>query len=442
MASRLLRLAQVQSRCMGPQSPRLVALCARSTAPQDTLLIHRRHSAAALRKSIFDPFHLLAAELRQVKENVQALVDSADPDLASIAKYYFASARQGKHLRPLLILLISQATASPPPSDYQPPQFNQPISRPDILDDDNPTHPTSSEPVDQHTLILPAQRRLAEITELLHVASLLHDDVIDEAETRRGQPSAPLKFGKKKAVLAGDFLLGRASIAAARLRNYEVNALVASTHTDIIQGELVQLAAVLNHPSESLSPSPPPSSALKSNSFPTASRFDHRLFDFYQRRNYLKAAAYIAKFCQAAVILSPSASQEPALVKASFEFGKHLGLAFQVVDDALNCTSSAESFGKAGDFSDLKTGVITAPGLFAWKKFDSEFGELFDRKFSCDGDLDLAKKMIEESDAINQSYQLASHHIDISRSQLSHFKDSPAKQGLNEICNIVLTRSY
>ncbi|POW18481.1 hypothetical protein PSHT_05745 [Puccinia striiformis] len=415
------------------------------------------------RNNTVDPFRLLASELSQVKENVKALMGSGNQKLALMAKYCSTSARQGKHLRSLIILLISQATAPPSllPSScsYQHPEINSAISPPEILNDANPSQPTSTDSFHQHANILPTQRRLAEIAELLHVAILLQDDVVDDAETRRGQLSAPLRFGGKETILAANFLLARAMMALSRLGNLEVVPLIMSSICDIVEGEIIRFAPLINHDLDPIShsSSPPPLSTGESKTYSTI-KFDDRLFDAYQKKNQLKTAAYISKFCRAAVLLSPVAGQDPTLVEASYEFGNHLGLAFQIVDDSLNCTSSVESFGKAGDFSDLKSGIITAPALFAWKEFGSEFGTFVKRKLSHDGDFERvessmctsnlsmrfprAQKMIEESDGIKKSYKLATHHIDISKSYLNQFKDSQAKEGLHQICDLVLARKY
>ncbi|KNZ50229.1 hypothetical protein VP01_453g21 [Puccinia sorghi] len=361
--------------------------------------------------SIVDPFQLLATELAHLKQNIKTLVGSDHLKLNSIAKYYLADPHQGKLLRPLLILLISQATTTNNnkntlPSSSLLPNINQNISPTHILNDTNPiiqptnTHSTTTTP----TTILPTQTRLAEIAELIHVSSLLHDDVIDHAETRRGQPSAPRVFGSKLSVLAGDFLLARASMALSRLGNFEVIELISSIISNLVEGELIQLESILKHNPTQSSQSDPP---LPLNSF------DTRLFDFYQRKNYLKTASLIAKTCRATVILSPFSSQNPTLIESSYEFGKHLGLAFQIVDDILDYTSSDECLGKTGNASDLKSGLITAPGLFAWKEYDDKFGVLVRRKFAHPGDLDLRRKllhtqaqaMVKQSDGIQRSYK-------------------------------------
>ncbi|KAI9601461.1 hypothetical protein H4Q26_001280 [Puccinia striiformis f. sp. tritici PST-130] len=345
--------------------------------------------------SIADPFTLLADELSHLKQNIRALLGSEHSTLNSIAKYYFASPNQGKHLRPLVILLIAQASTTgqcDPHQDFD--KINQPISRHDVLNDSNPNQPTSTEPVDQSTKILPTQRRLAEIAELIHVSSLLHDDVIDQAETRRGQISAPREFGSKLSVLAGDFLLARASLALSRLGNFEVIELISSIISNL----------------------------------------------FYQRKNYLKTASLIAKTCRASVLLSNTTSNSH-LVEASYEFGKHLGLAFQIVDDILDYTISDQSLGKAANGSDLKSGLITGPGLFAWKEFGHEFGDLVHRKFINPGDLDLAQLMVKKSDGIRKSFHLAKSHIQSSKSHLNAFEDSESKQALYSLCDLVLERS-
>ncbi|KAI9603458.1 hypothetical protein KEM48_001469 [Puccinia striiformis f. sp. tritici PST-130] len=365
--------------------------------------------------SIADPFTLLADELSHLKQNIRALLGSEHSTLNSIAKYYFASPNQGKHLRPLVILLIAQASATAQHDHHQDfDKINQPISRHDVLNDSNPNQPTSTEPVDQTTKILPTQRRLAEIAELIHVSSLLHDDVIDQAETRRGQISAPREFGSKLSVLAGDFLLARASLALSRW------------------GELIQLESILNLPSSSTGDS--------SSTQQSITKFDDRLFEFYQRKNYLKTASLIAKTCRASVLLSNTTSNSH-LVEASYEFGKHLGLAFQIVDDILDYTISDQSLGKAANGSDLKSGLITGPGLFAWKEFGHEFGDLVHRKFINPGDLDLAQLMVKKSDGIRKSFHLAKSHIQSSKSHLNAFEDSESKQALYSLCDLVLERS-
>ena len=157
-------------------------------------------------------------------------------------------------------------------------------------------------------VIFPTQRRLAEIVEMIHTASLLHDDVIDRSETRRNMPSANMNFGNKMAILAGDFLLARASIALARLRNYEVVELMSTVISNLVEGEFMQLKNTQNSSSKGTS---------KTMS----------TFEYYMEKNYMKTASLIANGCRAASVLSGSTQE---ISEIAHTYGKNIGLAFQV----------------------------------------------------------------------------------------------------------------
>lgn len=160
--------------------------------------------------------------------------------------------------------------------------------------------------------ILPTQRRLASITEMIHVASLLHDDVIDESALRRGEPSAPNAFGNKMSILSGDFLLGRASVALARLGSREVVELLATVIANLVEGEVLQLRAT-----------------SEPETTPTPKGFEE-----YMRKTYLKTASLMAKSARASVILGGcggEAGKAGEWVKdVAYGYGRNLGIAFQV----------------------------------------------------------------------------------------------------------------
>lgn len=183
--------------------------------------------------------------------------------------------------------------------------------------------------------ILPKQRRLAEIVEMIHTASLLHDDVIDNSATRRGNPSGNIAFGNKMAILAGDFLLGRASVAIARLRNAEVIELLSTTIANLVEGEFMQLKnTVMDGPDA-----------------------NRACFEYYLHKTYLKTASLMSKSCRATAVLS---GVNDDVVEACYQFGRNLGLCFQIVDDMLDYTVSEAKFGKPVG-ADLKLGLATAP---------------------------------------------------------------------------------
>ena len=319
-----------------------------------------------------DPLRMVAKEMKFLTGNVRQLLGSGHPALDTVAKYYTQA--EGKHVRPLLVLLMSRATALAPKS----PRYNgqqsaadidHAISPMSILSDVNPSIPstnpltltqTSQSATDSD--ILPSQRRLAEITELIHTASLLHDDVIDHSVSRRGSPSANLEFGNKMAVLAGDFLLSRASVALARLRDAEVTELLATVIANLVEGEFMQLK-----------------NTARDEKNPV---WTEDAITYYLQKTYLKSASLISKSCRAAALLGSSNSET---VEAAYSYGKNLGLAFQLIDDMLDYTISGEELGKPAG-ADLELGLATAPLLFAWKN-NKELGSLVGRKFALEGDV-------------------------------------------------------
>lgn len=341
-------------------------------------------AAVAAAKNVFDnappspigidPLRTVAKEMKFLAGNIRELLGSGHPMLDTVSKYYTQS--EGKYVRPMLVLLMSRATALAPKQTRQgvaqrKEAINESITHPAILADENPSAPgykplsnveNDASYASADADILPSQRRLAEITELIHTASLLHDDVIDHSLARRGAPSANIEFGNKMAVLAGDFLLGRASVALARLRDPEVTELLATVIANLVEGEFMQLK---NTAHDEKNP-----------------KWTEDTLTYYLQKTYLKSASLISKSTRAAAILGQSA---PEVVEAAYAYGKNLGLAFQLVDDMLDYTVSGEELGKPAG-ADLELGLATAPLLFAWKDHP-ELGALVGRKFSKEGDI-------------------------------------------------------
>jgi hexaprenyl-diphosphate synthase len=329
-----------------------------------------------------DPLRIVGKELKFLTNNIRQLLGSGHPILDTVAKYYTQS--EGKYVRPLLVLLMSRATSKTPKQSRQSAAssslIDESITSPEILADFNPDQTRHiplpycpSGEYDYTSLddpsILPSQRRLAEITELIHTASLLHDDVIDNSITRRSQPSANIEFGNKMAVLAGDFLLGRASVALARLRDPEVIELLATVIANLVEGEFMQLKNTALDESRPI--------------------WTEDTISYYLQKTYLKSASLISKSCRAAALLGQST---PEIVEAAYSYGRNLGLAFQLVDDMLDYTISGEELGKPAG-ADLELGLATAPLLFAWKDH-SELGALVGRKFSADGDVQMVLPLL------------------------------------------------
>ncbi|RMZ88714.1 hypothetical protein DV736_g4063, partial [Chaetothyriales sp. CBS 134916] len=421
-------------RCFGsqprPQSPWAAAVSKLQATVADVLPLG---PGSAADNVTVDPLKMVGRELKFLNKNIRQLLGSGHPLLDTVAKYYTQS--EGKLVRPLLVLLMSRATAFAATQPRHGPAddaaaaaaaaaIDTPISSPTVLFDTNPDQAASSprvdavlehEPeealadVDDDDAVLPSQRRLAEITELIHTASLLHDDVIDVSTTRRSAPSANLEFGNKMAVLAGDFLLGRASVALARLRDPEVIELLATVIANLVEGEFMQ---------------------LKNTAVGEADPqwTDHTL-SYYLQKTYLKSASLISKSCRAAALLGHCA---PNVVEAAYAYGRNLGLAFQLVDDMLDYTVSGGELGKPAG-ADLELGLATAPLLFAWRTHP-ELGKLVGRRFSKPGDVQRARDIVVASNGIEQTRALAQEYADKAIAAISAFPPGDAKAGLEGMC--------
>lgn len=383
-----------------------------------------------------DPHALLKAEIAHVRSALLNLLGSSHPTLSQIASYYFH--HPSKQLRPLLVLLFSRATNglgyhfplklwSAEHARLSAEQLDAPLSRPDVLNDFNPsmpdhtasfnapfdlrpppsnTYPSPPPSLDSavslpqlaHTL-LPTQLRLAQIVEMIHVASLLHDDVIDKSDLRRGAPSAPAAFGNKLAVLGGDFLLGRASAALSRLGDLEVVELIASVIANLVEGEILQMKGTGSTSSRSSTSGEVDLSSLHAE--PSHAQVPDR-WNTYLNKTYLKTASLMAKGSRAAVVLGGCREGE-IWKEAAYAYGRNVGIAFQVgrlsfgqpshhltrvqlVDDVLDFSSSA-ALGKPGSGADLRLGLATGPVLYAAEEYP-ELEPLIARGFKHDGDVE------------------------------------------------------
>ncbi|MEB3166634.1 MAG: solanesyl diphosphate synthase, partial [Cyanobacteriota bacterium] len=256
----------------------------------------------------------------------------------------------------------------------------------------------------------PRHRRLAEITEMIHTASLVHDDVVDEAATRRGVATVHSRFNHRVAVLAGDFLFAQASWHLANLDDLEVVKLLSRVIMDLADGE------------------------VKQGLF----RYDTgQSFETYLEKSYCKTASLIANSARAAGVLS--ALPIPRL-EALYRFGRQLGLAFQVVDDILDFTGSDQQLGKPAA-SDLASGYLTAPVLYALEERPALAG-LIEREFSQDGDLDQALELVRGCEAIPRSRALAESFAREASEALAWLPASEPTRALRALPDFVLSRLY
>jgi all-trans-nonaprenyl-diphosphate synthase len=318
--------------------------------------------------SLFTP---VEADLRILADNLIQLVGNDHPFLYKAAEHLFGAG--GKRIRPAIVLLISRAT---------------------MLQQD----------------ITQRHRRLAEITEMIHTASLVHDDVVDESDSRRGVPTIHSMFGNRIAVLAGDFFFAQSSWHLANLDNLEVVKLLSQVLMDFAVGEIQQ--------------------GLK--------RFDlSASMDTYLQKSYYKTATLFANSAKAAGVLSEVSAE---MAEDLYGYGRNFGLAFQIVDDILDFTSSTDTLGKPAG-SDLKSGNLTAPVLFALEE-KPYMSVLIEREFAQVEDLEQALALILDSEGIQRSRELAAHHAKLAVDHLAKLPASESRQALIDMTDYVLSRLY
>lgn len=223
--------------------------------------------------------------------------------------------------------------------------------------------------------------KVAMIAEMIHTGSLVHDDVIDKSDKRRGKASANSKWGVTKAVMAGNYIISHSSQLLASLESDEVTKIISNIIEDLIYGEICQLECVnTNH---------------------------EKRYKQYMKKTYLKTASLIANSTEAVAVLL---DQPPHIQRAAFNYGKYLGLAFQVQDDRLDFISNSSQLGKPA-CADLKLGLSTAPVLYACESFEAQMWPMMKRKFSKEGDVQKAYSIItEKSDALLKTRLLAENY--------------------------------
>jgi len=252
------------------------------------------------------------------------------------------------------------------------------------------------------------QCKVAMVTEMIHTASLLHDDVLDHADTRRGKASVNARWDARRSTLAGDFVLAVGSRLLAELEDEEVVVVLSQVLADLVQGELMQLQTKTEE----------------------EERFEH-----YLTKTFNKTASLMAYSCQANAML---AGVDKTRVQAAFQYGRNIGIAFQLVDDLLDFVASADQLGKPAA-TDLKLGLATAPVLFAAKKFP-ELNSMIGRRFEQTGDVELAFELVQKSGGLLETRDLARSHCGEATKALDSFSNSEYKSALVNLCDTVLTR--
>ena len=256
---------------------------------------------------------------------------------------------------------------------------------------------------------------LAACVELIHAATLMHDDVIDNGSIRRGKKTLNKIWGNHPSVLAGDYLLSRCFEMMVEDGNIEVLRLLSSTSSKIAQGEILQV----QHKSEV-----------------------DMLEETYLKIISAKTAELFAAATKVGAILSEMKNKE----KEALEFyGRNLGLTFQIADDTLDYNSELKLFGKKIG-QDFYEGKITLPIILLFQKADSKeretLKEIFFKNDRNENDFKSILSLIKKYEIIKACYQKAQHYINLASNSLSVFKDCEEKNILENLTSFSLSRNF
>jgi heptaprenyl diphosphate synthase len=309
----------------------------------------------------------LADDLVRVETALRGAVQTGDPFLTDVASHLIGAG--GKRIRPALALCAGCAGGEGPVSN-------------DVVTG-------------------------AVAVELVHLGSLYHDDVIDEASTRRGVESVNHRWSNIVAILAGDFLLARASSLAASL-GVEVAGILAATIGELCQGQVLELQRLYD-----------------------VNRDEAAYFGSIEG----KTASLMATACRIGAIVG--GLERPA-VEALTEYGRHVGIIFQIVDDILDLTATDEELGKPSGL-DLAEGIYTLPVIYALRQ-SAELRALLGRPL--DGDaVALGRRLTCANGSITTALQVAQTHIDSAVAALADAKVDPTvTDALTRLCRQILDR--
>jgi len=256
--------------------------------------------------------------------------------------------------------------------------------------------------------------KLAACVEFIHTATLLHDDVVDESALRRGNATANEVWGNKASVLVGDFLFSRSFELMVADGSLEVLKILSSASAVIAQGEVMQLTTANN---------------LATN------------ISSYTEVITAKTAALFAAACEIGAVVAGQPERQEVLRK----IGNDLGIAFQIMDDALDYFAEQSKLGKEiGD--DFREGKITLPIILAFERsddFEKDFWRrtLEEQNFA-EGDFEQALQIIAKYDAIKDSVAIARDYSDSARMAILTFPDSQERAAMLEIVDFCIERGY
>lgn len=317
-------------------------------------------------------YDLVAPELAQVEDELRGYTHSSVRTISEIGEYILNGG--GKRIRPMLLLLTSRMIGK----------------------------------------ITPATIRLAAVVEFIHNATLIHDDIIDGADTRRGRPSANSAWGNSMTVLAGDWLYMQSFALAIRERNLEILSTLIEVTQKMVEGELLQLTLIGN-----------------------AEATPEMLLDIVERKT-----AWLFSGCMK--LPGIVADLDAEAITRLADIGRNLGMAFQLVDDLLDLTSTQETLGKPVA-NDLKEGKVTLPVSFVLQNGNARDADnvrtvLLERAFRSVESRDILRG-VEAADGLRQTRALAEGYAKKAKLLLEVFPPSTYRDAIVHIPEFILNRT-
>ncbi len=326
--------------------------------------------------NIEDVFSLIKGDMQRVNRLIQSSLYSEVVLINQISQYIINSG--GKRLRPILVLLSANAFAYSENTDSA-----------------------------EHEVTLAA------VIEFIHTATLLHDDVVDESELRRGKDTANELWGNAASVLVGDFLYSRAFEMMVGVGSMKVMEILSHSTNTIAEGEVLQL--------------------LNCND---ASTTEARYLEVI----HFKTAKLFESACQLGAIIS---QQDETIEQSMAKFGMHLGTAFQLIDDVLDYSASSEDMGKnVGD--DLAEGKPTLPLIYALSHGTAEQSQLIRTAIEQGGleQIDSITQTIEHTGALDYTRSIARQEAERAITQLDAIPDSIYKQAMISLAHFSVERTH
>lgn len=316
-------------------------------------------------------FEAYREDLEEIEAHIRRNLDSEAPLINEIAAHILNGG--GKRIRPLLLSLCARLTGYIPKEDLV----------------------------------------LGSLIEFIHTATLLHDDVLDEADLRRGQQTARRIWGNHASILVGDYLYSRAMQQIAAFQNHDVNDAMAIACRKMAEGEILQLCA---------------------NRQPLLKESD------YLRIVEYKTGALVAAACKVGAIIGGAS---PIQQEGLYQFGLYLGIAFQLADDQLDYTADRENLGKTLG-QDLMQGMVTLPLLHLLQacSYDErqELVNKIEAKTLTENDLLKITTMMEQYGSIQYTTTRSHEYIDAALLTLDAFDDSSAKRALTVVADYMVNR--